>query len=84
MHSPKFPENDKLITEDMIPDLFIYPRLCIVTAENHQRAAFLPNYVKFSLGSRAEGRTIHKSNIEQFVTDFMTFPDDKWVQTELF
>ncbi|XP_071850047.1 uncharacterized protein [Apostichopus japonicus] len=77
-------ENDKLITEDMIPDLFIYPRLCIVTAENHQRAAFLPDYVKFSLGSLAEGRTINKSNIEQFVTDFMTSPDDKWVQTELF
>ncbi|KAJ8040667.1 hypothetical protein HOLleu_15028 [Holothuria leucospilota] len=77
-------ENNKYITDDMVPSLFIYPRLLIVTAGNHQKAIFFPKYDRFSLSSKAEGRTLIKNEVINFVSKFLSSPDNGWIETELF
>ncbi|XP_033121449.1 uncharacterized protein LOC117120540 [Anneissia japonica] len=77
-------EHANVINEDLVPSLHVYPRLCIVHGNNHQRAAFYPHSTQFQLQSKQDGRIITEKEIKAFARDFLDNPDVMMVNTEHF
>ncbi|XP_071953771.1 uncharacterized protein [Antedon mediterranea] len=72
------------LTEHIVPSLHIYPRLCIVRGNDHQRAAFYPHSSQFLMQSKELGRVITVKEIKSFVKEFIDDPESMMVKTEHF
>ncbi|XP_071500266.1 uncharacterized protein [Diadema antillarum] len=85
VHYSKFVlEHENEITEEYRPSLMVYPRLCIVQADDHRHAAFYPPADGFSLTSKLVGRTIGREEITAFARDFLKDPPGMMRETEHF
>ncbi|XP_063962278.1 uncharacterized protein LOC129271073 [Lytechinus pictus] len=72
------------ITEEILPSLFVYPRLCLVRPNDHRHAAFFPSAKGFSLTSKLVGRTVDKDDILWFAKNFLKNPEEMLMETERF
>ncbi|XP_038068342.1 uncharacterized protein LOC119737800 [Patiria miniata] len=72
------------ITQDLIPSLNVYPRLCIVRQDDHRHAAMFPPAERFTLAQANSPRVVTKDEIATFAREFLRMGDEMMLQTEQF
>ncbi|XP_033636382.1 uncharacterized protein LOC117297450 isoform X2 [Asterias rubens] len=72
------------ITQDFLPSLNVYPRLCIVRQDDHRHAAMFPSGEHFTLAPAHSPRVVTKTEILTFAGDFLRHGDSMMLQTEQF
>eukprot|EP00057_Strongylocentrotus_purpuratus_P024961 XP_011679435.1 PREDICTED: uncharacterized protein LOC100891372 [Strongylocentrotus purpuratus] len=77
-------EHVEEITDEILPSLFVYPRLCLVRPDDHRHAAFFPSARGFSLTSKLVGRNVDKDDILWFAKNFLEHPEEMLMETERF